>query len=154
MSGPLIRVSCSECVCALTCLCSGVWGQRMLFQGHCWCGTKWTSPGGRPVTSGRPLTVSTTAVTSLLVHTEQTLFDTAWLWWIATVGLCCLFALEPSSSGFSVKLCVSKHMREMSHLRLSTSHLDIFVKFNFLFFRYTKMGCWVKWLFNNKYFSH
>ncbi len=130
MSGPLIRVSGSECVCALTCLFSGVWGQRMLFQGHCWCGTKWTSPGGRPVTSGRPLTVSTTAVTSLLGHTEQTLFDTAWLWWIAATGLCCLFALEQSCSGFSVKLCVSKHMWEMLHLRLSTSHFDIFLKFN------------------------
>lgn len=105
MSGPLIRVSCSECVCALTCLCSGVWGQRMLFQGHCWCGTKWTSPGGRPVTSGRPLAVSTTAVTSLLGHTEQRLFDTAWLWWIAAIGLCCLFAPERSLSGFSVNLC-------------------------------------------------
>ncbi len=100
-------------VCVLTCLCSGVWGQRMLFQGHCWCGTKWTSPGGRPVSSSRPLTVSTTAVTSLLGHTEQTLFDTAWLWWIATIGLICLPALQQCSvrSGFSVKL--------MSHLRLS-----------------------------------
>lgn len=114
MSGPLIRVSCSECVCALTCLCSGVWGQRMLFQGQCWCGTKWTSPGGRPVTSGRPLTVSTTAVTSLLGHTEQTLFDTSWLWWIATIGRCCLFALEQSFAGVSVKRCVSKHMCHIS----------------------------------------
>lgn len=108
-------VSCSECVCALTCLCSGVWGQRMLFQGHCWCGTKWTSPGGRPITSGRPLAVSTTAVTSLLGHTEQTLFDTAWLWWIAAIGLCCLFAPEKSSSGFSVKLCVATHTRGKCH---------------------------------------
>lgn len=139
MSGPLISVSCTESVWALTCLCSGVWGQRMLFQGHCWCGTKWTSPGGRPVTSSRPLTVSTTAVTSL-GHTEQSLFDTAWLWWIATIGPCCLFSLEQSWSGFSVKLCVSKHMR---HVTSQTEYksLQHFSKIDFFFFTCTQIDC-------------
>lgn len=135
-------MSCSECVCALTCLCSGVWGQRMLFQGHCWCGTKWTSPGGQAVTSGRPLTVSTTAVTSRLGHTEQTLFDKAWLWWIATIGLRCLFALEPSWSGFSVWSCVSPNICGKCHVsdwgRATLTFLWNFFLFLFYFLRHQK----------------
>lgn len=93
------------CGCTLTCLCSGVWGQRMLFQGHCWCGTKWTSPGGRPVTSGRPLPVSTTAVTSLLGHIEQS------VWCSLTLMDCYYWPLWCLCAAASLLWVSQKHTR-------------------------------------------